>query len=245
MENENDNEDLYLEGKYKSIENYFICEYANQELNDNNLQFLNWKNSMKKKYGKNAKLFRCLKDKIYFYTTNDECKKYPIYQSQCPKCFCDICYYCSVDSEDSFGENGTCCLKRKIKCMLYQDCYRYINPIHEEENLLPLKKAFISFIIPVISLLTLITQTQGIYYYKLKYKKEKNLWQYGEYYEHLKLYDYIVYINIGIAFSLIIPLFFIHIYFILFLLLISIPFKFIPVKYFLGMHYATVNLFEL
>ena len=231
MENENENEydDLDYEGKYKSINNYFTCEYANQKLNYNNLQFLKWKNSMQKINGKNAKLFRCLKDNIYFYTTNDECKK----------------YYCSVYTGDSFSENGTCCLRRKLKCLFYQDCYRYINPIHKEENLLPFKTAFKIFIIPVISLLNLITQTQGIYYYKLKYKKENNNWKFEEYYNHSKLYGYIVLINIGIAFSLVIPLFLIHIYFILFLLLISIPFKFIPLKYFLGMHYATVNIFSL
>ena len=118
MENENENEydDLDYEGKYKSINNYFTCEYANQKLNDNNLQFLKWKNSMQKINGKNAKLFRCLKDNIYFYTTNDECKKYPIYQSKCPKCCSQICYYCSVYTGDSFSENGTCCLRRKLKC---------------------------------------------------------------------------------------------------------------------------------
>ena len=128
--------------------------------------------------------------------------------------------------------------------MFYQDCYRYINPIHEEE-ILPLKTSFKIFVIPVISLLNLITQIQGIFYYKLKYKKGNSNKKFEEYFKHSKFYDYIFLINIGIAFSLVIPLFLIHIYFILFLLLISIPFKFIPLKYFLGMHYATVNLFRL
>ena len=66
MENENEDEDLDIEGKYKSIDNYFTCEYKNQELNDNNIVFRKWKNSMQKIYGKNGKLFRCLKDSIYF-----------------------------------------------------------------------------------------------------------------------------------------------------------------------------------
>ena len=245
MENNQEDENLDLEGKYESIENYLTCEYSNQELNDNNIIFRKWKNSMQKIYGKNGKVFRCKKDSIYFYVADYDFKKYPIYQSQCPKCFQQICYYCSVYAKDSFGENGTCCLKRKIKCMFYQDCYRYIKPIYEEENLLSLKTAFKIFIIPIISLLNLITQIQGIFYYKLKYKKGNTDWKFEEYFQHSKFYGYIVLINVGIAFSLVVPLFLIHIYFIIFLLLISIPFKFIPLKYFLGMHYATVNIFRL
>ena len=89
-------------------------------------------------------------------------------------------------------------------------------------------------------------QTQGILYYKLFIKNSKTDEKYiKRYYEASKVYVCVVIINIGIAFILIIPLFLIHIYFILFILLISLPFKFIPLKYILGLHYATNNLLGL
>ena len=197
---------------------------------------------MKKIYGENAMLFKCSKDKIYFYTSYEECKKYPVYQSECPKCHQDICFYCSRHEEDDFHENGTCCLQRKIKCMFNQDCYRYINPIHNEINIYLFKQAFISFIIPVIHLFTLIAQIQGILYYKLILKNGK---KHLRYYQNLEIYNYIELINMGIRLILVIPLFVVHIYFIIFILLISIPFKLIPLKYLLGMHFATINLLEI
>ena len=56
--------------------------------------------------------------------------------------------------------------------MFTQECYRYINPINDESDMFPFKKAFLSFIIPVINLLTIITQIQGMFYYKLMLKKK-------------------------------------------------------------------------
>ena len=196
-------------------------------------------------YGNNAMLFKCLKDKIYFYTSYEECKSYPVYQSVCPVCEDPICYYCSRYESDEYSENGTCCLQRKIKCMFNQDCYRYIQPINYEEEILSYKQAFISFIIPVIHLFTLITQIQGIFYYKLivkDKKRKKNMGFHPRYFLYVDAYDYIVMINMATSILLVIPLFFIHIYFIIFMIIISLPFKFIPLKYLLGMHFATLNI---
>ena len=87
------------------------------------------------------------------------------------KCFSQIFYYNSVNTGDFFIENRACWLRGKLKYLLCQSCYRYIKPIHKEEDLIPLKTAFKIFIIPVINLLNLITQTEGIYInYKLKNK---------------------------------------------------------------------------
>lgn len=241
MENEQDKIE-WIENNNILNNNCFKLEYEEQELNNSNLVFLNWKKTMQKIYGENAMLFKCSKDKIYFYTSYEECKKYPVYQSECPKCNQDICFYCSRHEEDDFHENGTCCLQRKIKCMFNQDCYRYINPIHNEINIYKFKQAFISFIIPVIHLFTLIAQIQGILYYKLILKNGKS---HLRYYQNSKLDDYIELINMGMGVILVIPLFVVHIYFIIFILLISIPFKLIPLKYLLGMHFATINLLEI
>ena len=150
MENENMNSNLIdINIKIQNDNNVFIPDYIGQDLNDNNY-FLNWKNSMLKKYGENAKLFKCLKDNILYYKSYKECRSYPIFQSNCPKCKNRICFYCSRYIPDYQNENGTCCLQRKIKCMLYQDGFRYINPINEEENINSFIEALISFIIHLL-----------------------------------------------------------------------------------------------
>lgn len=239
MENERDSSNLINFDK-KSIDEIFIFnpDYQGQNLN-NNANFLNWKESMLKIYGNNAKLFNCLKDNILYFSSDEECKSYPVYQSNCPKCNNKICFYCSRYMPDYYNENGTCCLRRKIKCIIYQDCYRYIKPISKEEYINTYMEAFISFIVPFISLLTYIEHIQDILCYKLIIKNRNN-GKIERYYQHLKYYSFIEFINISFALLLIIPLFIIHTYFILFMLLISIPFKYIPLKYLLGIHYATL-----
>ena len=246
MENEKADLDLIHDYGDKKSNNIYKLEYEDQKLNNDNIVFLKWKQSMQKIYGENAQLFYCLEDKTYFYTSYDECKKYPVYQSCCPVCNQLICYYCYRYKRDEFNENGTCCLRRKIKCIFNQECYRYINPIYNELNINTFKQAFISFIIPVINLLTLIAQSQGIYFYKLiiKHGNKEHIRKNERYYQHLKSYDYVMLINMGMAVILVISLFLIHIYFIIFILLISLPFKFIPLKYVLGIHYATINLLD-
>ena len=47
-------------------ENTFMPEYENQNIY-NTQAFKNWQNSNFKKYGKEAKLFHCIYNKIYFY----------------------------------------------------------------------------------------------------------------------------------------------------------------------------------
>ena len=112
MENEEDRTNFLI------TNNIFKKDYENQKLNDSNLKFFNWKKSMQKIYGENAILFKCIKDNIYFFASYEECMKHPVYKSICPKCHVEICYYCSRNLKDKYyNENGTCCLRRKIKCM--------------------------------------------------------------------------------------------------------------------------------
>ena len=218
MENEKDNSNLIdINSKVSDI--VFIPDYVGQSIN-NNISFLNWKESMLKKYGSNAKLFKCLKDNIFYYTSFIECINYPIYQSICPKCKNEICFYCSRNIQDYFEETGTCCLGRKIKCIFYQDCYRYINPIYQEENINSFNEAFISFILPIINIFTYIEHIQGILYFKLATKESQQYIKVERYFQHLKYYSCIELINYFIGIILVIPLFIIHIYFIIFILLI-------------------------
>ena len=241
MENEKDNYliDKEIPKKNEIDIDIFIPEYDGQKLN-NNKYFLNWKKLMLTEYGQNAKIFKCIKDNILYCTSFNECITYPIYQSKCPKCKNNICFYCYRNINDYFNETGTCCLKRKIKCIFYQDCYRYINPIIEEENINSFFEALILSITPIISLLTYMEHIQGIFFYKLATKESRQYIKVERYLEHLNNIFFEI-IPVLFQIILILPFFIIHIYFIIFLILISIPFKFIPLKYFLGIHFATIN----
>ena len=108
MENNNFNENNLLEK-----ENIFIPDYFNQNIQNNN-KFKTWENLMLKKYGNNARLFKCTKDKIYFYVSNKDCMEYPYYSSKCPICNNVICYYCFRNSTYMRMEFCKCCIRRRL-----------------------------------------------------------------------------------------------------------------------------------
>ena len=71
MENENDSE---LDDKnISNSECAFQLDYSNQSLKENK-KFQKWKIQMLKKYGNDAKLFKCKNDNCYFYGSNKEAK---------------------------------------------------------------------------------------------------------------------------------------------------------------------------
>ena len=113
MENDEQNSEL-IDINILDFDSIFKIDYINQDFNKNE-NFINWKNSMEKKFGPNIKLFKCNYDRILFYRTQEEYKKYPVCQSSCPLCKKPICFYCHRYSDDNYG-NGTCCLRRKIYC---------------------------------------------------------------------------------------------------------------------------------
>ena len=117
MENDDKNE-IFTEDKEFNLDNVFKLDYENQNYKDKQ-QFQNWQNSMFKKYGDNARLFKCVDDNILFYTSDEDCKNYPLFKSTCPCCKGDVCYYCHRSSKDSYG-NGTCCLSRKFYCLFFK-----------------------------------------------------------------------------------------------------------------------------
>ena len=227
-----------------SLNEYFEIEYETQNL-DKNPSYLNWKESMLILKGRNTKFLKCEKDNIIFSCTKKSLREYPVYQSTCPKCNKNICYYCSIHTKDSYG-NGTCCVKRRITCMFLQDGFRFIKPIGEEHDYpLNYSVAFKFFIIPVFSFLMFISEMQVSFFYKLKLKKsEVNEHGYAENYEDFikdRYYDFItimVVINVAFAVMLAIPFLLLNIYFTVFLLVISLPFKNYPLKYFIGIAYG-------
>ena len=229
MENENDSE-LYN----KNISNpecAFKLDYSNQSLKDN-IEFQNWKIQMIKRYGNDAKLFKCKHDNCYFYETNKECKTRPYYLAYCPICNQQVCYYCLSNGSDPYNR-GKCCVKRRIYCMLFQDGYSYIKPQPTDDV-----KSYHSFLkmffIPIISFMYFVAYFITTYFYKLSMK---NGYPYESIFNDSKLFFTEIYINVGFAFTLSIPYLIIDIYFKILLLIISLPFKNYPLKYYFGILY--------
>ena len=226
-------------------ENVFRKEYESQNLNKS-VEFKNWKNSMIEKYGRNAKLFNCIYDNIYFYTSNKECKTYPLYQSICPLCNNPICYFCHRYGSDSYG-NGTCCVRRKIYCFFFMDGLRLIAPLSEKDYPPNFDETLKFFLIPGINLLFFMATMHTSLFYKLSvknYKNKKNDNGYLLNYElrYNKCYTTLqILVGIDIAFSIILTLSYVllNLYFIVIILIISIPFKFYPMKYYMGIAYGT------
>ena len=242
---ENDEKILnFNESNELKFNNTFKLDYLNQNLR-RNADFQKWKNSMIEEYGRDAKLFTCNYEKLLFYTSNEDCKNYPFYQSICPSCKRPICYYCHRYGRDSYG-NGTCCLRRKIYCFFFQDGLRLINPIGAENDYKPkLKKSLFYFLIPGVNLLFFMAEMHIALFYKLAVKNNEGSEYLSNYEDHIKRNYIILQITVGIdiAFSVVLTFSYIllNIYFIIFLTIISLPFKLYPMKYYMGIAYGTIT----
>ena len=238
MENEENKCELLVKTS-EDLNRAFKLDYEGQSIENNN-KFEKWKQLMLTKYGNDAKLFKRLKDNIYFYSSNrDYFNNINFYQSKCPICNNPICYYCSRYCRDCYFENASCCLKRKIKYIILKDTSVYINPTNEETRKY-FKKYLIIFLIPIVNFLYFVARIQCSFFYKLAMKNSK-LEEHGyltTYVNHLDKKDLFITINIIFTSFLVIPYFIMHIYIILFILLISFPFKLIPLKSIIGIAYS-------
>ena len=234
MENEENKIDILVKNE-EDLNRIFKFDYEGQNLEKNAL-YIQWKNSMLSKYGKDVKLFKCLKDKIYFYATYNEYNNIYFRQAKCPICKNPICYYCSRFFNDSLNKKASCCLKRKIRFIFLKDSFIYFN--RERDGY------FLYFFIPGWSFLFLFLRIQNSFFYKLAMKNAKS-----DENGYLPIYmyntektDFIFNINFLSCILFIIPFFIINIYIILFTFIISIPFKYIPLKYIIGIAYGSFIL---
>ena len=238
MENEKEN------NLFESIlpDNVFKTEYASQSLNTNNIEFRNWKNKMIQKYGRDAKLFKCKKDNILFYASNEDCKSYPFYQSICSCCKNPICYYCHRYGKDDDG-NGLCCLSRKFHCFFLQDGLLLINPDAKGVHHPDFQKSLILFLIPGINLLLFIGTMHIQLFYAISLSNEEDHNGYIKNYEfrckdnNEMIFQILVGIDFAFSIVLTLPYVLLNIYFIIIMLIISIPFKLYPMKYYMGIAY--------
>lgn len=219
-----------------SSKSIFKLDYLEQNL-DNNAEFHNWQSENIAFLGKKAKLFKCIKDKIYFYTSYQKIKKYPFYISNCPLCNIPICYFCSRYSKNDYPD---CCLPMRLYCMFRQDGFQFIDPIgnqHREYN--RYKEILILFCIPVLNFLYFCAFIFSSLFYKLsvkncEFKEDGYLKKYEAKLKEQRYFDLIIIINGAMCIILAISFSLIFNFFILLLLIISIPFKQYPMKYFCG-----------
>ena len=213
MENENNPKDYNLNDKIEINENkIFNLDYENQKL-DNNKNFLKWKTSIIKEFGNDAKLLKCKSCKILFYSKNEDISKEPYYTNTCPKCKNHICYFC-LHSYNSENIKIYCCIRRVLNILFFISGPNYIKEKEINcDNILTL--------IPIINIIGLSICANNIFFFSMTTSSSK----YGPIIEYM--------ISL-IPLALFIPYFIIDIYYIIFLFFISIPFKFIPLKYYNG-----------
>ena len=218
----------------------FKLDYKGQKI-ENNKMYDKWKQSMITKFGNDGKFIFCQKDDIYFYISHNDYINSSSYQSVCPLCSKPICYYCSRFISDVYYENGSCCLKRKIKYIFNHDIHTYINQTDRQKELYPYQKFLKIFLIPFLSFLYFIARIHISFFYKLTMKNSQlDDNGYLAIYKNNLLYkNFFITLDIISSAFLTIPFIIINIYIIIIVLLISFPFKLIPLKYFLGIIYGT------
>ena len=211
----------------------FKLDYESQKY-ENNSEFKKFQNSINKKYGTKKKLFKCVKDKILFY---HDCSNYPFYEANCPCCSKSICYFCS-SSYNIHQQN--CCLKKKVyylfkvNGLLFFDSY----PGHLEHKV-EFKESLFYAIVPFVNLLYFIGCLHAILFYRMRYNDEN--FGYIVYAEHFTSVNKsswflrtFVFLEALCSFLIAITLFVLNIYFTIIIIIISIPFKFYPMKYLFG-----------
>jgi hypothetical protein len=233
MENENEVEFINKNNNFE----IFRPDYENQNIK-NNQNFINWENSIFKKYGNDAKLFKCTKDNIYFYTSNKDCIDYPYYVCHCPECNYYVCYYCSARTEPRYSGFGQCCIRRRLYYLFYEDGLEYIKPDKRwnfdkptEFNGFPL----VMFLLPFINMVYTIGAISALLFYKMEFYDGND---FNCYENRIKnnVTTFLTFFIVNALFAVVlsIPFFFYNIFVLIILWLISIPFKLIPVKFVAG-----------
>ena len=122
--------------------------------------------------------------------------------------------------------------------MLFQDGYSLIKPerYDDPDDYYSFLKIFF---IPIVSFMSFVAYFSATFFYKLYLKNEGSTCE-SIFYKndnHGRFFLTEIVVNVGIAFVLSIPFLIIDIYFKILLLIISLPFKNYPLKYYFGILY--------
>lgn len=239
---ENENIDGYFNKDYKEDkDNIFELDFANQNI-ENNTNYKKWEKNIKNKYGKNIRILRCLKDKIFFCSRNEDDKDNDPLTAKCPLCQDLICFYCSRYSLYEMFI-GNCCLRRGIYYLFfYKSCQDYLK--YDLPDCILITLFFIPYAyLPVFMKLCFLFFFEGLPKITSEDKGNGELVSYGKYYHENKetTYYIITYIHTLFIFVLSIPFTLIDFGFHILLLAISIPLLGLPILYHLGIVYGSAH----
>ena len=227
MENdEQKNTNLIIKDNNSST-SVFKLEYEDQNVNEN-IEYQKWKKLMLKEYGNNSKQFKCNKDKILFYSSYNDCLNNNYYKCRCPVCNNYICYFCSFNGNNELTK---CCIKRNILKPIFYHGPNFIESF---------EKVSLFILIPFINIYSIVFFFFNAFYINIIKKQSKNNNNEIIYYADIdknKIYILNAIFISSIGLSICISYTIIFSYFIILLIIISIPFKFAPLKYYLGIIY--------
>lgn len=238
---ENENKDTILQ--FETNQNFFKLDYIDQDVSKNK-NFQSWKSSQIKAYGQNGKIFKCEKENLFFFVPKSGYFRRPYYQSECPSCHKKICYFCKRFSNETY-RLGDCCIRRRIIVMFYEEGFRFINEGYENRTFITFERGFLLFIIPVISLWLFIAEIDTSFFYKLSMANEESsergyITNYEDFMKRRKYERITILVVINIAMSVVLSIPFILLFFSfhIFIIIISLPFKLLPLKHYVGMIYG-------
>jgi len=225
---ENELEVNISENNEINTENIFKLDFKGQSLKSNK-KFEAWKEKMRLKISKNAILYNCKEDNLYFYGT------FSYDGSECPSCKGHICYFCKRSTNIDLD----CCpLGRAYRTLSYDALY-FIK--ENEENYYysygehyDFWYVFSKFLLPLYTSIYLAGIISNNLYHSQFYPREKD--KKRTYYFREDSQATFINIIINALIALILSLiFFIHvIYFKVLILVFSIFPKNYPIKYYLG-----------
>ena len=114
-----------IDNNSKCSENIFKLDYKDQSLKSNSL-FNTWKNKMLLKYGRDAKLFKCKSENLFFYIPYQEYKNKFFFYGECPSCNTYLCYFCFKKADSN------CCITIKTYFMFFEDSINSIKDVNEK-----------------------------------------------------------------------------------------------------------------
>ena len=214
-----ENEDLYIENNLIDYP-YFKLAFEGQKYEESS-EYQKWKKIMIKSIGKNGKEFFCNRDKIVIFQKSENTEQAFI----CPICknLFYVCPYCR-----SIEVNKKCCFISFFKEIISTKIKIFINPDkYAKENFL---SNFLTMFIPLISNIIINVCMFDLFYLFLY----KNNIKYGDKIMRTKLGNFSS--TIFYLFVTIISLSYIILYYeiLIFLMIISLPFKLYPVKLLMG-----------
>ena len=216
---------------------YLKLDFPTQNIKGNN-KFKEFKNRRLNELGKDAKLFHCKKDNIYFYVEKAICQNLPYYYQRCPLCRNYICYFCERNRNKAICEYGNCCIALHLYYLLFYGAFKKYEADYEIKRY---NRFILLGLLPFTGFFNLYLVSINTFFFELllKEKNTKNtFWlindTYSNYFISLNSLDFITLIIFLTGFINSISCFIYYLYMNIFILFISLFTKFKPLKYYIG-----------